>query len=75
MFPRRAASGAGRKYGFRARTFVQETSNPDAVGVYAPARGDRLTPIILWSGGPLPLWSSAVTTPAFRFRAALTGNG
>jgi hypothetical protein len=24
---------------------------------------------------PLPLWSSTVTTPAFRFRAVLTGNG
>src|SRR4028119_1426693 len=42
MIPRRATLGAGRKYGFRARTFVQGISRPDAVRAYAPTRGDGL---------------------------------
>ncbi len=37
MVPRREATRAGRKYGFRARTFVQEIPHLEAVLDYLPA--------------------------------------
>ena len=56
MVPRRATLGAGRKYGFRAPTFVQGISQgisrPDAARAYAPTRGDGLAR--LW-GAPRTL--------------------